>query len=322
MALTSKLFRGDAALDACLTKDSAHVLQGARGPHVEKIHRALATLDGAIIAPAETAKATYGKTTAAAVLAYKTQRGIINRSYQQTADNIVGKMTIASLDKEMLEEERRPTMNCCTDPARGGKGGKSQLPVTEAAVREATPGRPAILSALVQLVRVKDKLGPHAFTLANETAPRANQLLQPFGMRVARIVGFSVDFPFKVKYGETSDFVGLRKAAEKAMPGFKPALRVLICPFRSNERGDDDLTNNAVSIDEPGFDRFVVFNANTLRADRGTLLHEMIHCSSPLLMSDAAHDPDQSDSIFSWNSNRTRLRPEHARALQGAPFAG
>jgi hypothetical protein len=38
----------------------------------------------------------YGKQTADAVLAYKKKRGIINRGYQASADNIVGKMTMAS----------------------------------------------------------------------------------------------------------------------------------------------------------------------------------------------------------------------------------
>jgi hypothetical protein len=47
----------------------------------------------------------YGPKTAAAVLAYKEKRGIINRDYQSKADNIVGIMTMASLDKEMLEQE-------------------------------------------------------------------------------------------------------------------------------------------------------------------------------------------------------------------------
>jgi hypothetical protein len=43
---------------------------------------------------------------AAAVLAYKKKRNIINWSYQQQADNIVGKMTIAALDAEMWVKEK------------------------------------------------------------------------------------------------------------------------------------------------------------------------------------------------------------------------
>jgi hypothetical protein len=37
MALQSKLFRGDAKLEAALVSDSAHIVQGAIGSHVGKI---------------------------------------------------------------------------------------------------------------------------------------------------------------------------------------------------------------------------------------------------------------------------------------------
>jgi hypothetical protein len=43
----------------------------------------------------------YGPATANAVLRYKRKRDIVNRSYQTSADNVVGKMTIASLDREI-----------------------------------------------------------------------------------------------------------------------------------------------------------------------------------------------------------------------------
>jgi hypothetical protein len=43
------------------------------------------------------------------VLAYKKKRNIINRSYQTQADNIVGKMTIAALDKEVFAKENQDT---------------------------------------------------------------------------------------------------------------------------------------------------------------------------------------------------------------------
>jgi hypothetical protein len=43
-------------------------------------------------------------------LSYKKKRNIINRSYQTQADNIVGKMTIASLDNEMMARERSTTV--------------------------------------------------------------------------------------------------------------------------------------------------------------------------------------------------------------------
>ncbi|PRH88751.1 hypothetical protein C5L14_05890 [Labrys okinawensis] len=104
MALQSKLFRGDPKLEAAAQLDAAHIMPGSRGPHVGKIQQALTELDGATLARDEI----YGPATAAAVLSYKQKRNIINRAYQTQADNIVGKMTIASLDSEMLARENGP----------------------------------------------------------------------------------------------------------------------------------------------------------------------------------------------------------------------
>jgi peptidoglycan hydrolase-like protein with peptidoglycan-binding domain len=101
MALRSQLFQGDAALEAAAGKDSAHVTKGAKGPHVGKIQLALIVLDNAGIANDHV----YGPATAAAVLAYKKKRNIINRTYQQQPDDIVGKMTMASLDAEICAKE-------------------------------------------------------------------------------------------------------------------------------------------------------------------------------------------------------------------------
>ena len=106
MPLQSRLFRDDQKLQACLTHHSAHVTQGAIGDHVSKIQTALVQLDGLDIFPSEVETRRYGPSTAAAVLSYKKKRKIINPSYQTQADNIVGKMTIAALDKEMLQRER------------------------------------------------------------------------------------------------------------------------------------------------------------------------------------------------------------------------
>lgn len=105
--LSSELFRDCAALQACAVKDSAHVTPGCRGDAVARIQRALVAIDEAEIAEREISERVYGDTTAAAVLSYKQDRNIINRAYQQTADNIVGKMTIARLDADMLDLQRR-----------------------------------------------------------------------------------------------------------------------------------------------------------------------------------------------------------------------
>lgn len=105
--LQSALFSDDDALQACLVNDRAHVLTGAVGDHVTKIHSALTVIDNANIDIAELREGRYGPSTADAVLDYKRKRQIINFSYQRQADNIVGKMTIASLDREMLVIEQR-----------------------------------------------------------------------------------------------------------------------------------------------------------------------------------------------------------------------
>ena len=106
MSLKSKHFGGDQKLEACLVSDPAHVLTGAAGDHVAKIQVALQLLDGAVIDQFELRAKRYGASTAAAVLAFKQKRAVINRTYQSQADNIVGKMTMAALDSEMRELER------------------------------------------------------------------------------------------------------------------------------------------------------------------------------------------------------------------------
>jgi hypothetical protein len=105
MGLQSKSFKGDPALDACLVSDRAHIVPGAVGAHVGKIQQALIQLDSARIDSSELVTQRYGSSTAAAVLAFKTKRNIINRNYQTKPDNIVGKMTIAALDAELLRGE-------------------------------------------------------------------------------------------------------------------------------------------------------------------------------------------------------------------------
>jgi peptidoglycan hydrolase-like protein with peptidoglycan-binding domain len=105
--LSSELFRGCSALQDCAVKDSAHVTPGSRGDSVARIQRALGAIDEAEIDEREIADRLYGTTTTAAVLAYKRARSIINPAYQQTADNIVGKMTIVRLDADMLDLQRR-----------------------------------------------------------------------------------------------------------------------------------------------------------------------------------------------------------------------
>ena len=108
MALQSRLFSGDARLEAAAKSNPGHIVPGAAGEHVAKLQQALLALDGAEIDRSELMAKRYGPSTASAVLAYKTKRNIINRSYQSKADNIVGIMTMTSLDSEMQQRERAP----------------------------------------------------------------------------------------------------------------------------------------------------------------------------------------------------------------------
>jgi peptidoglycan hydrolase-like protein with peptidoglycan-binding domain len=108
MPLQSRLFNADQKLQACLVNDAAHVTPGAQGDHVSKIQKAIDALGDKVIDANEVSTKTYGPSTAAAVLAYKKKRNIINSSYQTQADNIVGKMTIATLDREMSRVEQPP----------------------------------------------------------------------------------------------------------------------------------------------------------------------------------------------------------------------
>ncbi|NLP63032.1 hypothetical protein [Paraburkholderia sacchari] len=106
MALQSKLFGGDAALEAAAVSDNAHIMPGASGQHVKKIQIALIAVDSAQIDADEMSSASYGPSTAFAVLAFKSSRVIINRSYQTKPDNIVGKMTVTRLDDEFAAYEK------------------------------------------------------------------------------------------------------------------------------------------------------------------------------------------------------------------------
>ncbi len=110
MGLRSELFKGDPKLEACLVDNTAHISTKKNfvGAHVEKIHTALIRIDPTLrIEPSELAAKTYGPSTAAAVLAYKRSKSIINFSYQTAADDIVGRMTIDRLDRDMADSQSR-----------------------------------------------------------------------------------------------------------------------------------------------------------------------------------------------------------------------
>lgn len=105
MALQSTIFAGQPQLEACLTRDSAHILEGASGEHVGRIQIALEVLDGAVIDAGERTSRRFGPSTKAAVLAYKRARDIVAYDRQSQADPVVGKGTMASLDSEMRAQQ-------------------------------------------------------------------------------------------------------------------------------------------------------------------------------------------------------------------------
>src|SRR5271166_2843899 len=105
MSLQSMWFRGNTRLEQCLISDPSHVKEGDKGDHVTLIQGALLVLDKSEIPRDEQTRQSYGHSTANAVLEYKKKRNIINLSYQTSADNIVGRMTMRSLDTEMLAYE-------------------------------------------------------------------------------------------------------------------------------------------------------------------------------------------------------------------------
>jgi hypothetical protein len=108
MPLKSSALAGDERLEACLIKDSAHLTLGTQGDFVAKVQSAIMFLDDLSIDDAELDSATYGKSTAKAVLKFKQKRKIINPTYQKSEDDIVGKMTIKAIDDELVSAENAP----------------------------------------------------------------------------------------------------------------------------------------------------------------------------------------------------------------------
>jgi peptidoglycan hydrolase-like protein with peptidoglycan-binding domain len=153
LALQSRLFVGDAALEAAAASDAAHIVQGSSGPHVRKIQTALSLLDDAKL----NADGSYGRLTAAAVLNYKRARAIINTARQTEADDIVGQMTIAALDAELVVAEG-PKGPIRIKPVFTAAGGHSQSQLQARALVAfglndfpALPGSPALSSPAFEL---------------------------------------------------------------------------------------------------------------------------------------------------------------------------
>ncbi len=106
MPLSCKFFKGEQRLEECLVSDPAHILRPQQGDHVALVQQAIIIFEGDVIAGGDLGTRTYDDSTAKAVKEYKRKREIINKTYQTAADDIVGKMTIARLDKDLTAREQ------------------------------------------------------------------------------------------------------------------------------------------------------------------------------------------------------------------------
>jgi len=324
MPLVSLLLSDDPRLQACLVNDAAHVVPGAAGRHVGLIQKALMVLDRAAVSLTELRSAVYGPTTTAAVLAYKRRRNIVNRAYQTSADNIVGKMTIATMDNELLHLDLRaaPGRVVCTH------GGHAPPPSRSALVGAGTPGvvgapgpfkpkkqRPAKLRIIVQKTNRAREFGD-ADGLFAQLYKRARELLAPHGMdfttgAATPAFGPEVIDAEKVIAGSAGSCGSVMESALRALADKPDTLRVIFCPF--SDTGDafgvtDGGPKSALTVP-----RFCLINVRKQRGDLGTLLHEMVHAARPEMV---APDPDI-NSVFSEADNRsaTELPEKHAESI-------
>ncbi len=339
MALSSHLFKGDRALEACATENPAHITHGAKGEHVAKIQFALSALDGLKIDRGELLSQQYGRSTAAAVLSYKRRRKIINTSYQKTADDIVGKMTIASLDQEMRRRELlpKPPGDCVLSPP-GLPSPLSALAVSPVRFSERTlsfaGSKKAKTLAPKQLA--PKQLGgvvPVFFAITLKSAiedgyplsaniERARDCLFEYGITLSVEIrnGFADTLKFSAPIisspGEPVDNVDeLRKLSEDVRPGLRGILRVIVCQMAGN-RGGETFRNRTVNgrIVPP----FAYLNSQSVDRSHATLIHEMIHASKD---GPVKHDDEPNSVFFEFGSEkpggveRTFLKPEHAATL-------
>jgi hypothetical protein len=326
MGLSSNLFRGNVALEACAVKDSAHVTSGAIGEHVARIQFALFSLDGARIDRAEITTRRYGKSTAAAVLAYKKKRKIINRSYQSTADDIVGKMTIAALDKELRLKERapKPPGDCAISPAGSSAAEPAQRANALVDPRGArTVTAPKQLGGLVRVFfQITLKSAQENGYPLSATIERARDTLFEHGITLVVEVknGFAdtIQFPSRIisSPGNPVDNVDeLRKASEDLRPRIPGVLRVIVCPMVGDHAGD---TFRNRTVNGRVVPPFVLLNSLIVDQSHATLVHEMVHVSKN---GPVEHDPERSSVFFAFGSekpggvDRTFLKPEHALTI-------
>lgn len=335
MSFSSNLFKGDKKLEACRVDDAAHLTLGAKGEPVAKVQMALFAIDWLMIDRNELLLQTYGRSTAKAVLAYKTKREIINRAYQNTPDDIVGKMTIVRLDHEMWlwEMTHRCRGDCGCAPKGAGPliasapaSPSVALPVTNRLVGDKPAARlPQLHKALHIYCSITRKASiEDGYPLAAQVE-RAQNCLFEYGMTL------SLEFGAGARFADTVNFPGslvldedvalLRKASEDTRQGSPSILRVIACPRSPNAPVGETFRN--VTVGGVLFPPFVVLNSKAL-SDNATLLHEMIHAALDRAVD---HDPERYSIFFKFGSaaqgepDRTWLKPERAITLSKGFFA-
>jgi hypothetical protein len=347
MGLVSRLFQGNSKLEACLVNDAAHVTLGAQGEHVAKIQFALFSLDTLKIDRPELVTQTYGPSTAAAVLSYKTIRQIINRSYQTTPDSIVGKMTIASLDAEMRDRQLpfpgigdcaltppgvpQPfALNSLDSPQRLVAGSADQ--VGDRSSKQAAGVKLKQLNRTLRIVLAITKRAAidDGFPSLSADLERAKDSLFEHGLTLS--VEFRNGFADTIDFGGTAgriiledDIVGLRKAAEDKRPGLANILRMIVCPMNDFVFGE---TFRNRRIGDLFFPPFVLLNSRQTDRSHATLLHEMIHAAFVETNGVKLQHDSEPNSIFFEHgtiqlgaADRTFLKPEHAAILAKGYFA-
>jgi hypothetical protein len=323
LALRSITFKDDGALQQCLLLDSAHVVPGATGLHVARIQSALLLLDRAAISTAELRSKSYGPTTTAAVLAFKRKRNIINTSYQTQADDIVGKMTIARLDDEILAVEGRITSRvvCGTNGAVGARSLSIASPASAVtAGKNAPPKLNQLLRVVYQATSTAEALG--GLVQLPALIRRARVLMAPhaldFADTVARI-GPVIPHDLLVDVHFNSEAFALRQKSIAVMPGFDGFVRVIFCPFAVANPYFGS-THGGLAVDGfPAVDKFILINTSKSHTDQGTLLHELIHAS--IRGESLPHDEDNPRNVYSTAlSGRDQLTEKRAAQLAAAYF--
>jgi hypothetical protein len=330
MALLSNLFRGDANLSACQSKDAAHLTIGARGEHVAKVQFALFALDSSAVDRNEVRSQTYGPSTAKAVLAYKTKRKIINTAYQNTPDNIVGKMTITRLDEDMrfFEQTHRGFGEC--GPAQSVPGAPPVLAGLQPRGSSLVGGPGPKLTQLSKTLHIYCSITSKAaseggFPLAQQIQ-KAKNVLSLHGLTLivefGGSPGFADTIPFPYGLVLDEDVALLRKASEATRPGAEKIVRIIACPRSVNQHIGETFRN--ITVDGKLFPPFAVLNSNSVASDGATLVHEMIHAAHDTAV---GHD-GETNSVFFGDPKlgqvtveRTVLRPDRALTLSKAFFA-